>query len=261
MCTAIVMAGGRSERMRSTAGQSHKALISVLGVPMIERNLLALFAQGFRDVIVAVNSRERDVLDYVNGRATKLAHGCGATLRCYLEATPLGTIGAAGSVQCDSDPLLVVNVDNLTTLNLRAFVDHHIKERAFLSIATHVELFPIPFGEVVVQDGLVTEYREKPTISIRLSSGTYVLSQGARSCIAKDRRTDLPSLFELLRARGERIVSYGHSAPWIDVNDAASLNRAESLIGQHSSEFGRLTIRRRRGPSSGSAGVLRAGQN
>ena len=240
MCTAIIMAGGRSERMRSTAGQTHKALIRVLGVPMIERNLLALFAQGFRDIVVAVSSRERDVLDYVNGRATKLAYGCGATLRCYEEATPLGTIGAAGSVSCDSDSLLVVNVDNLTTLDLRAFVDHHAKQRAALSIATHIEFFPIPFGEVVLQGGLVTEYREKPTISIRLSSGTYVLSQGARSFLAKDRRTDLPSLFALLRARGERIVSYEHSEPWIDVNDAASLDKAESLIVQHASEFRRL---------------------
>jgi NDP-sugar pyrophosphorylase family protein len=240
MCTAIIMAGGRSERMRSTAGKTHKALISVLGVPMIERNLLALFAQGFRDVIVAVSSRERDVVDYVNGRATKLARRFGSALHCYIEVVPLGTIGAAGSVQCDSDPLLVVNVDNLTTLNLREFVNHHVRERAILSIATHIELFPVPFGEVVVQDGLVTEYREKPTLSIRLSSGTYVLSQEARSCIAKDCRTDLPSLFALLRARGERIASYGHSAPWIDVNDAASLDKAESLIEQHSSEFGRL---------------------
>jgi NDP-sugar pyrophosphorylase family protein len=240
MCTAIIMAGGRSERMRSTAGQTHKALISVLGVPMIERNLLALFAQGFRNVIVAVSSRERGVLDYVNGRATKLAHRCGAALRCYIEVAPLGTIGAAGIVQCDSDPLLVVNVDNLTTLDLRKFVDHHVRERAILSIATHIEPFPIPFGEVVVQHGLVTEYREKPIISIRLSSGTYVLSQEARSYIAKDCRTDLPSLFALLRERGERIVSYGHRAPWIDVNDAAALDKAKSLIGQHSSEFGRL---------------------
>jgi NDP-mannose synthase len=240
MCTAIIMAGGRSERMRSTVGQTHKALIRVLGVPMIERNLLALFAQGFRDVIVAVSSRERDVQDYVNGRATKLARRFGAALHCYIEADPLGTIGAAGSVQCDSNPLLVVNVDNLTTLNLREFVNHHVKERAILSIATHIELFPIPFGEVVVQDGLVTEYREKPMLPIRLSSGTYVMSQEARSYIAKDCRTDLPSLFALLRARGERIASYGHSAPWIDVNDAASLDKAESLIGKHSSEFGRL---------------------
>ncbi len=209
---------------------------------MIERNLLALFAQGFHDVIVAVNSRERDILDYVNGQATILARRCGAALRCYIEETPLGTIGAAGSVRCDSDPLLVVNVDNLTTLNLRAFVDNHIKESAVLSIATHVEPITIPFGEVVVQEGLVTEYREKPTISIRLSSGTYVLSRGARAFIAKDRRTDLPSLFALLRERGERIVSYGHSAPWIDVNDVASLQKAERLIGQHSNEFGRLLL-------------------
>jgi len=240
MCTAMIMAGGRSERMRSSGSQIHKALINVLGVPMIERNLLALFAHGFRDTIVAVNSRERDLLDYLNGRATNLARTRGATLRCYIEVAPLGTIGAAGSALCNSDPLLVVNVDNLTTLDLSAFVANHVKQSADLSIATHVELFTIPFGEVIVQDGLVTEYREKPTIPIRLSSGTYVLSQGARALIAKDCRTDLPSLFALLRSRGKRIVSYEHSAPWVDINDAVSINKAENLIALHSTEFARL---------------------
>jgi NDP-sugar pyrophosphorylase family protein len=237
MCTALVMAGGRSERMRLTTGRIHKALVPVLGVPMIERNLLALLAQGFRNLVVAVNPQEREVIEYVRGRGANLAKLQGAALRCYEEEVSLGTIGAAGDLECRSEPLLVVNVDNLSTLNLNEFVQHHQHVAAALSIATHFEPFRIPFGEIVVRDGLITEYREKPTFSVHLSSGTYVLSERARSYIPKKCRTDVPGLFALLRERGERVVSFEHHAPWIDVNDAASLERAEQLIQQNIEEF------------------------
>jgi dTDP-glucose pyrophosphorylase len=231
------MAGGRSQRMRSGASQTHKALVPVLGLPMIERNLLMLLAQGFRDIVVAVNSRERELLDYVRQRGTCLAHLRRASLRVFEEQTPLGTIGAAGTLECRSTPLLVVNVDNLTTLDLKAFVNHHTETGAALSIATHFELWRIPFGEVVVKNGHVTEYREKPTFEIRLSSGTYVLSTNALSLLPKDRPTDVPNLFALLSQRGERIMSYQHNAAWIDVNDAACLDKAEQLIIEHFQSF------------------------
>jgi NDP-mannose synthase len=234
------MAGGRSERMRSTAGRTHKALVRVLGLPMIERNLLGLLAQGFRDITVAVNALEHDVRNYVLQRGTTLARMRNASLACYTEELPLGTIGVAGHLQCGSAPLVVINVDNLTTLDLKAFVDHHARTKAALSIATHFEPIRVPFGEVVVQDGHITEYLEKPTFSVHLSSGTYVLSRRARSLIQKDCRTDIPGLFERLRERGERIVAFEHNAPWIDVNDATSLERAERLIEEHSKEFERL---------------------
>lgn len=240
MCTVLVMAGGRSERMRVTSGRTHKALVHVLGVSMIERNLLALLAQGFRKLVVAVNPQEHEVIKYVRERGTSLAERQGASLRCYEEEVPLGTIGAAGHLECHSEPLLVVNVDNLSTLDLNEFVKHHLQVAAALSIATHFEPFRIPFGEVIVHDGLITEYREKPTLSVHLSSGTYVLSERARSYIPKNCRTDVPRLFALLRERGERIVSFEHNAPWIDVNDAASLERAEQLIQQNIAQFQQL---------------------
>jgi dTDP-glucose pyrophosphorylase len=237
MSTALIMAGGRSQRMRSGTSQTHKALVPVLGVPMIERNLLALLAQGFRDIVVAVNSRERELLDYVRQRGTCLTHLRGASLRVFEEQTPLGTIGAAGTLECRSTPLLVVNVDNLTTLDLKAFVNHHTETRAALSIATHFELLRISFGEVVVKNGHVTEYREKPTFKIQLSSGTYVLSTNALSLLPKDRPTDVPNLFALLSQRNERIVSYQHNSAWIDVNDAACVDKAEELIIQQFQSF------------------------
>ena len=237
MCTAVIMAGGRSERMRATAGQTHKALVPVLGVPMLERNLLSLLAHGFRDIIVAVSSGERDIVDYVRNRGTVLARLRDAALRCHQEERPLGTVGVAGVLECPSEDLLVINVDNLTTLDLRALVSHHENTGASLTIATHIESFRVPFGEVVVNDGQVIEYREKPTFQVQLSSGTYVLSSHARRLIPKEVFTNLPDLFSMLKQRGASIVSYAHQAAWIDVNDAAARSRADRLINDNFESF------------------------
>ena len=59
MNVALIMAGGRSERMRATLGCQHKALVRVLGVCMLERNICKLLSFGFREIVVAISSRSR----------------------------------------------------------------------------------------------------------------------------------------------------------------------------------------------------------
>ena len=44
---ALIMAGGCSLRMRASLGGRHKAMVEVLGVSMLERNIMALLAHGF----------------------------------------------------------------------------------------------------------------------------------------------------------------------------------------------------------------------
>src|SRR5215467_2502326 len=122
MRSAIIMAGGKSLRMRESLGGEHKALVKVLGVPMLERNLLALLSHGFREIFLAVNAKEESVLAFARARATQLARACNAELKLMLEKQPLGTIGAAAKVRTTSEDLVVVNVDNLTTLDLTAFL-------------------------------------------------------------------------------------------------------------------------------------------
>ena len=41
---ALLMAGGNGERMRAGGVEQHKPLVEVRGLPMIERNLLWLWA-------------------------------------------------------------------------------------------------------------------------------------------------------------------------------------------------------------------------
>jgi NDP-sugar pyrophosphorylase family protein len=245
MTAAMIMAGGRSSRMRATNDSRHKALVPVLGVPMLERNLRTLLASGFRDITVAFAAAEPEIDAFVTDRGKALADTFGAIVVPYREVIPLGTIGAARAYAGRADAVLVVNVDNLTTLDLRALVDAHAASHAALTVATHDESFVIPFGSVRTEHGMIVEYREKPAYPIRISSGTYVLGQRAIAAIRPDAATGVPELVATLIGNGEKVASFEHDAVWIDVNDAAGVLRAETLIRDHAAEFERSVAGRK----------------
>src|ERR1039458_3362 len=230
MATALIMAGGRSSRMRASLGRQHKALVKVLGGSMLERNILALLSHNAREIFLAVGALERSVLAFARGRGQKVARAGGAELKLFVEKDPRGTIGAARAIKTASEDLLVVNVDNLTSLDLSALLEHHRSTRAILTVATHVQSFQIPFGQVSIKDGEIVDYKEKPSLPISLCSGTYVLTKAARLSIPSDKPASAPELVHILLRAKEKVSAFLHSSPWIDVNDSSSVEKAEELI-------------------------------
>lgn len=230
MATALIMAGGRSSRMRASLGGQHKALVKVLGVSMLERNILTLLSHNVREIFLAVGAVERSVLAFARGRGQKVARAGGAELKLFIEKHPRGTIGAARAIKTASDDIIVVNVDNLTSLDLSALLEHHRATRAILTAATHVEPFQIPFGQVSIKDGEIVDYKEKPILPVPLCSGTYVLTQAARLSIPSDKPSSVPELVRILLLAKHKVSAFVHSSPWIDVNDSSSVEKAEELI-------------------------------
>jgi dTDP-glucose pyrophosphorylase len=237
MTPALIMAGGQSSRMRASLGRKHKALVQVLGVPLLERNILSLLSQDVREIFLAVGVREKSVLAFARGRGQQIAKASGSVLKVFIEKTPLGTIGAARAIETTSNDLLVVNVDNLTTLDLRGLVDHHRATKAALTIATHTEPFQVPFGQVAIKDGEIVDYKEKPTFPVPLCSGTYVLGQEARFSIPPDQPFGAPELVHLLLRTKRKVYAFSHCSPWIDVNDRGSIEKAKELIVRNSESF------------------------
>lgn len=233
----MIMAGGRSERMRATLSSEHKSLVRVLGIPLLERNLCKLLAAGFQNIVITMNSCEQAIERYVDTRGRELVTAKGATIECFKESEPLGTIGALGEFRDRAESLLVVNVDNLTTLGLRELANHHLRSRAAMTVAVHRETFRIPFGEVLTSEGYVRRYMEKPGRQICISSGTYVVSPRSCDLIPKGRRFDVPDLIDALIKNGEPVAAFEHDAPWIDINDAAAILKAEQLVTEHRTAF------------------------
>ena len=236
MAQALIMAGGASKRMHASGQSTHKALIEVLGVPLLERNLMTLLAHGLRDIAVSCSVGSA-VQEYVEQRGRALVRSQGGTLSIVTEKKPLGNVGAARAVKTSSDALLMIYVDNLTTVDLHALIDRHRASNAALTIAPHRERFSIAFGELILSDGLVDQYIEKPDKHIQVSSGMYVLSRKAIDFINIDESLAINALFLRLKKNNELIAAYEHNEPWIDVNDAAALARAEELVFRNNEAF------------------------
>jgi NDP-sugar pyrophosphorylase family protein len=232
---ALLMAGGRGERMRSSGVDVPKPLVLVRGVPLIERNLRYLLGHGFEDVAVAVAAGS-SVGEYVKEELAPLASAAGARLRVLTEDLPLGNIGAAGMLRGEGD-VVTVYADNLTSLDLKQVLNHHVASGAALTLAAHDEPFPLPYGRLDIEDGRVVAYTEKPTLAITVSSAIVVLGPDAVELLPSDRPTGLVDLTGELVRRGLPVSAFRHSALWVDVNDAADVDRAEALLEQHAAEF------------------------
>ena len=229
---ALIMAGGDSARMRSSGFPTHKALVRLGGVTLAEIAVRALIEHGFRSIAISLRESETELLNFARGHLTVSAAAAGARLHCAIEETPLGTIGAVRRVEMASKALLVVNVDNVSDIDLRALVDEHLASGSAMTIASHIETLVFPLGELAIQDGQVMAYHEKPAHRISVSSGTYVLSPAAVAAIAPNERISVPELYDRLRGRSLSIGAYVHECAWIDVNDANALARAHRLFDQ-----------------------------
>ena len=233
---ALIMAGGRSERMRSSAGPAHKALKRVLAVSLIERNISRILAFGLRTISIAVNVAETELIDYIHRHVLPLAHSMGARISLIVEEQGLGNIGAARLVHT-SDDLLVIYVDNLCVLDIALLQERHVTAGAALTVATRRHVLRNPFGELTIKDGYITAYHEKPVYESIVSSGTCILGPDARGYIPEGTACNAVDLFQLTRTKNAPIAAFEHDTPWIDINDERALALAERIVETHMAQF------------------------
>lgn len=228
MTGALIMSGGRSERMRAGGCATHKALRIVGEQCLMEKNLLKVGEAGFKKIWVAVSSHEAEVVSWLADTGQRIATSMAVELRVLVERTPLGTIGAAGLVPPEITDLLVFNVDNLSTVDLRDLGEAHARTQACMTVAVHQEWFQIPFGQVLSSNDYLDTYIEKPRLPVTISSGIYMLRRRARQFLQPATQMDVPALVQSLRDAGERVFCYRHNSSWIDINDEEALARANA---------------------------------
>jgi NDP-sugar pyrophosphorylase family protein len=233
----LIMAGGQGERIRRSVGPIPKPLLPVLGIPLLQRNLMMLIRQGLRDVVVSVPTAIPDIKKFALTRGRDLIEAAGGSLDIIEEAQPRGNIGCAAELRGRAHTVLVILADNLTTLDLRRFLTAHQSSGASVTLATHLESLRSSYGELDVEGGRVLAYREKPCRSVLICSGICALGARALDAIRKDESVGISSLVQTLIDLGEFVAEYRHDAPWVDVNDAEGLRRAEALVAQHWDSF------------------------
>jgi len=224
---AIILAGGRGVRLDPFSRILPKPLFPIGDKPIAEILVQQLQLAGVYEIVMCLGYLADLIKLYFQDGSYY-----GLTIRYSLETLPLGTAGPLRMVKDLEDDFLVVNGDELTTLDFRALYEHHLANHADMTIAVQKKLINSSFGVLDLKDGQVTAYSEKPTIDYWASMGIYVLNKRILSRIPENERFDMPDLVQRLLAERAQVVSYESQDLWFDIGTMADLEKAKEEFNQ-----------------------------
>ena len=222
---AIILAGGKAERLGEAGGGLPKPLVSVAGRPLAAWQVGLLGRAGVERVIVSCGAGAGEQFAAALG-------GLGVEVAIAEEPERLGRGGgirfAAGQRQETGD-VLALNGDELLDIDFAGLLEHHHANAAAATIT--VARPKSPFGVVELEDDHVTGFAEGGTIDCWVSCGVYVLGEDALARFP-ERGDHETTAFPALAAEG-KLGAFHHDGLWLTVNTPKDLRRAEEYINGH----------------------------
>lgn len=222
---AILMAGGRGERLRPLTLETPKPLLKVGDKAIIDYNIEALAAVGVEDISVTVNYLAGQLEEHF-GKPVG-----GVNVKCVREERPLGTIGSVTLTEIPAEgETIVMNSDLLTTISFEDFYLHHRKQRADITIAAVPYNVSVPYAILDTDGEMVTSLEEKPSYSYYANAGIYIFSNEILRSLRPGERTDATDLIEQALAEGRRVSYFPINGTWIDIGSPADFAHACELM-------------------------------
>ena len=172
----VLMAGGKGTRISELFPNIPKPLIPINGIPVLEREINLLAAQGFKDLIITVGYMHQKIEDYF-GDGSKW----GVKIEYFVENRPLGNAGALFYLNLTED-FLLLNADAVFDVDFRRMVKYHEKKGGLVTLFTHPNSHPYDSGLIVSsKDGEVIQWLskedERPSFyKNRVNAGLHVIS-------------------------------------------------------------------------------------
>jgi NDP-sugar pyrophosphorylase family protein len=223
---AIVLAGGKAERLGDAAGGKPKALVPVRGHPLVGYQVERLAHAGVTRVIVSCAAGQES--EFVEALA-----GLGPEIVPVGEPEPLGRGGGlrfATAARREEGHVYALNGDELVDVDFVELLARHVRTAA----AATITVVPLPssFGVVDLDEkDVVTGFREAPRLPFWASCGVYVLGDEALARLPE--RGDHERLTFPQLAEEGRLRAFRHEGVWLTVNTAKDLRAADEYVRAH----------------------------
>ncbi len=161
---AIILAGGRGERLKPLTNNIPKPMIEIAGKPILEHVIIQMKKHGLKDFIIALCHLPEVITSYF-GNGSKL----GVNIRYIFEKenSPMGTAGAIKSAEkLIQDTFIVTYGDILRELDITDMIKDHQKKKALATINVYKRNCRDAKSCVIYDNnGKVIRFIERPTQS------------------------------------------------------------------------------------------------
>jgi NDP-mannose synthase len=221
---AIVLAGGKGTRLLPYTALIPKPLMPIGEMTIVEILLRQLAFFGADDVTMCTG-HQAALIEAVLGDGTRY----GVRIRYLREEQPLGTIGPLRAMADElPEHFLVMNGDILSDLDFAALHEAASKTNAPLTVATFERPLKIDLGVLELDaEGVVTGFREKPTVPFWVSMGIYAMSREVLRFVPRDEPFGFDQLMHALLAARVPIQTYPFRGHWLDIGRSEDFSEAQ----------------------------------
>ena len=219
---AVILCGGRGNRLRPLTDEKPKPMVEVNGKPILEHQIEFLKKHGISEIYLCTGYKHEVIENYF-GDGSKF----GVKIFYSKEDEPLGTGGAIRQLRDTiKEPFVLMNGDMITDLDFSEFIRKHLENKTM--ITTFVYNPTSPWGMIEMSDGLVKGFVEKPKLSQLINTGIHVMS---------------PEIFELLPEKGSlevevlpllaeklEIAAFKHDGFWKAVETMKDLEEMNKVV-------------------------------
>lgn len=219
----FLMAGGYGSRLRPLTDQCPKPMLKIGGKPLLEVILESYLAAGFHKFYISVHYLAETITRFFGDGSQ-----WGATIRYIEEKSPLGTAGSLGLLPTVDDlPLLMMNGDVLTKVDIGQLLRFHEKNGSALTMCVREYDFTVPYGVVETSGRRVTGITEKPVHRFLVNAGIYVVAPNVVAAVRPDEKLDMPDLAERLLGEKHDVSVFPIHEFWLDIGRPDDLIRAQ----------------------------------
>ena len=234
---AMILAAGLGTRFKPWTDKHPKALAVISGKSLLQRNIEFLQTAGVYDVVVNIHHFADQIEE-----AVKANKGWGSNVILSDERDVVLETGGGlmkASKHLSDDSFVLMNVDILTTLNLGAMIESHMKLMPLATLATtnrktsryfifdHLDNLCGWVNEKTGEEKIMRTTADK---QLKAFSGIHVIDPRIFSLIRQEGKFSMVDVY-LSLAKDEIIKSFDHSnTSFIDVGKPEAVSVAEKLF-------------------------------
>lgn len=222
---AVLMAGGKGERLRPLTEKVPKPLLKVGNRSIIDYNIDRLISYGIENISVTINYLREQIEEHFKDKRE------GIKVKCIREPNFLGTIGSIKFVDSfQNDTVLVMNSDLFTNIDFEDFYLHFLENDADMSVCAVPYSVNIPYGIFELDGRIIKGVKEKPSYNYYANAGIYLIKKKLLDMIPADTFYNATDFMEKLISKGHKVIRFPLTGYWIDIGKHEDYQKAQELV-------------------------------
>lgn len=229
---AIIVAGGRGERLKPITDNIPKPMVEVQGKTILGHTIDLLRNNGVTDLILALCYLPDVIIDHF-GNGEKF----GVNIQYTLEdpQCPLGTAGAIRESQkFITNDFIVTYADILRKLDVSEMIKQHKRMNSLATINVYKRYGKDPKSMVLFDStNMINAFKERPSVEeigekyVWSNGSFYIFNRNVFEYIENDGPIDFgKNVFPAMISNGEKVYAYKTEDYFIDIGTLAKLEEA-----------------------------------